>query len=250
MRTFLLFTLTLALVLCPTMAVQAQDAIRVRTERPDPWTFYITTGTEWLFSFPQLDVNGSDRGGVVRFAPFFNMQGMVHYDLGLNAGLFLGGSVRNHGFIFDEPGTPFRYKYRTYNVGVPAGIKLGRMHETLVFIGYEVELPVNYKEKRFANERKEDKFNVWLSDRTERLFHTAFIGFQGPRGSTLTFRYQLNNFHDRSFTETVDGVTTQPYAALNAHVVSVALGYGLFNGERTRIDHIPGNTIHDVKALR
>lgn len=242
--------LLLPCLLLLAIGMQAQEPVRLRTERPDPWTFYTTTGAEWLFSIPQLDVNGSDRGAVVRFAPFFNLQGMVHYDLGLHAGLFLGGSVRNHGFIYDAPNSPLSFKYRTYNVGLPVGIKLGRMHQTLVFLGYEVELPLNYKEKRFANERKEDKFNVWMSDRTERLFHTVFLGFQGPKGSTLTVRYQLNNFHDRDFVETVAGVATHPYAALNANIISLALGFGLFNGDRTFIDGPPRGTIREVHVKR
>ncbi len=42
-------------------------------------------------------------------------------------------------------------------LGLPLGIKLGRMHKVLLFAGYELELPFNYKEKRYANEKKEDK---------------------------------------------------------------------------------------------
>ena len=55
------------------------------------------------------------------------------------------------------------------------GLKFGEMHRAMVFLGYEFELPFNYKEKRYLNEVKEDKFNVWFSDRTEPFFHALFL---------------------------------------------------------------------------
>jgi hypothetical protein len=199
---------------------------------------YWSTSGEWIFSMPILDVNGSDQGSVVRFSPFFNAQGMLNYDLSEQFGLFTGLSIRNQGFIYDVPGDSLnrRYKYRTYNVGVPVGIKAGRMNGALFFAGYEFEMPFNYKEKFFENERKEDKFNVWFSDRNEQFYQSVFAGVQGPGSVTLTVRYYLTNFHNQDFTESreVNGVSTKvkPYDGLNCNLLTVSLGYALFDGRK------------------
>jgi hypothetical protein len=200
---------------------------------PGAFEAYFTTSSEMIFSVPQLDVNGSDRGAVVRFSPFLNMTGMLNYDLGGHFGLFAGLSFRNQGFIYQVPDTSVRYKFRTYNAGLPVGFKFGKMNNTLVYVGYELELPFNYKEKRFENERKEEKFNVWISDRTAPFFQSVFVGFQGPNGSTITARYYLTNFHNTDFVETINGVNSKPYAGLNAHIFAISFGYGLFDARAT-----------------
>ena len=80
---------------------------------PGPREAYFTRSGEWIFSMPLLDVNGSDRGAVVRFSPFWNAQGMLNYDLSPGFGTFIGLSVRNQGFIYQLPDTAVRYKFRT-----------------------------------------------------------------------------------------------------------------------------------------
>ncbi len=234
------------LVLLSAACASAQGRSSIETTVPKARTLYWSSGSEWLFSAPMLDVNGSDRGGVVRFAPFFNAQSMLNYDVSDHAGFFIGLSLRNLGFIYDAP-DGFRYKFRTYNGGIPIGFKLGRMHETLFFAGYEIELPFNYKEKRFLNERKDDKFNVWLSDRTEPFFQSVFIGVQGPGHSTLTLRYYLTNFHNTDFMEYQDNVVSRPYSGLNSNLVVVSLGVGLFDG--TQRTFRPNGIPKDVDAM-
>lgn len=203
---------------------------------------YWTSSGEWIFSTPILDVrsidaNGnetsSDQGAVIRFSPFFNAQGMLNYDLSSHFGLFTGLSIRNQGFIYKSPidSINVRYKYRTYNVGVPVGFKIGNMNRGLVFLGYEFEMPFNYKEKEFINDDK-DKFNVWFSDRTEQFFQSVFVGYQGPKSVTLTVRYYLTNFHNEEYTETVDGAAVKPYDGLKANILAVSLGYALFDGRK------------------
>jgi len=223
------------LLLLSLHAVAQEREYTVVSTLPDVGAVYWTNGGEWLLSAPVLDVAGSSAGGILRFAPFFNGQSTLNYDVSEHAGFFLGLSVRNLGFIYDAP-DGFRYKFRTYNLGLPLGFKLGRMHNTLVFAGFELELPFNYKEKRFANERKEDKFNVFFSDRTPSLYQSAFVGVQGPGKSTLTLRYYITNFHNTDYVQREDGVESRPYAGLNSNLVVVALGFGLFDGTRRTVE--------------
>jgi len=203
---------------------------------------YWTSSGEWIFSTPVLDVKGggpgsitqdvtsSDQGAIIRFSPVFNAQAMFNHDLSDHFGLFTGLSIRNQGFIYDVPNDSLnrRYKFRTYNVGIPVGIKVGTMNRGLVYFGYELELPFNYKEKLFENERK-DKFSVWFSQRNEQFFQSVFLGFQGPGRANLTVRYYLTNFHDQDFEQLVDGVRVKPYEGLKVNVLAVSLGYALFD---------------------
>lgn len=128
--------------------------------RSESRSTYFSGGSEIAFTSPLLDVNGSDQGAVVRFAPVLNVQQYVNRDLSERFGLFLGLSVGNVGFIYDAPNSDYRYKFRYYNLGLPVGIKLGTTNGGLFLVGYSFEWPFNYKEKEFLNEQKEDKFTV------------------------------------------------------------------------------------------
>ncbi|MBK9420109.1 MAG: hypothetical protein IPN44_03540 [Flavobacteriales bacterium] len=213
-------------------------ALRAQSEQPAaPSKVYFSGSGELIFSAPILDVNGSDKGSVVRFSPFFNVQSILNMDVSEHVGFFTGLGLRNQGFIYQVPDTNIRYKFRTYNIGIPVGMKIGTMNKELVYFGYELELPFNYKEKKFIDGDREDRFDVWFGDRTERLFHSVFLGFQGPYGSNLTIRYYLNNFHNTAFKETKDGVTTTPYAGMKENIIAVSLGFGLFDKDSGRHHH-------------
>lgn len=223
----------------------AQRNVTITTKVPPPGKVYASGGGEFIFSAPVLDVNGSDRGAVIRFAPVINVIGMSNYDFSEHFGMFMGFSVRNHGFIFDHANGD-RFKIRTYNVGIPVGVKLGSMNNSLLFVGYELELPFNYRERKFVDDRRVDRFSVWFSDRNSTFFHSVFIGTQGPKGTALTLRYYLNNFHNTGFVSRVDNVDTRPYEGWNVNVLSLAIGFGIFDGRYTHIQRTPAPT--DTKA--
>ena len=216
-------TLIPVLALLVTTGLRAQDAPATRS-------WYLTGGGEWIFSTAVLDVNGNDQGAIIRFSPVFNAQGVANYDFSSKAGMFMGLSVRNVGFIYDVPNDSLgrRYKYRTYNVGVPIGLKVGSMKNGLLFVGYEPELVLNYKEKRFENDDKEDKFDVWFGDRTDLFAQSVMAGFQFSNGACLKVKYYFTNFHNKDYQE---GDGTKPYDGLNANVLYVSLGFGLFKQE-------------------
>jgi len=188
---------------------------------------YITTGGEWIFSG-----GGTSDDGAIRFSPVFNFQVMWNKDLNEKMGFFTGGALRNIGFIYDDPDNPtVRFKFRTYNVGVPIGIKFGDMNGAFLYGGYEIEMPVNYKQKTFVNEKKEDKFNVWFSDRVPTFYHSLFAGFQFYRGLNLKFKYYLNDFHNRDFVARVNGVDVKPYENLASNVWYISLNFSLFKNK-------------------
>lgn len=228
------------LVLCFSAGAQPMFPKPVR---PAARTWYITNGTEWIFSFPVLDVRAYGQpndhsGGIVRFAPVFNPRGLVQYDFTDHIGLFTGLGFRNLGFIYAAPDDSTRYKFRTYTIGVPIGLKVGRMHRTLFFMGYDLEVPFNYKQKRFENDERVDRFNEWFSERTLPFYQSIMVGLQGPAGTTLTFKYYFTNFHNTEFVEEKNGITSKPYDGFNANIAYVSIGWGMFAG-RVRPSRLP-----------
>lgn len=213
----LLYTMCLCLTLVAYNSV-AQDK-----------STYVTTGSEWIFSF-----GGTNSDGPVRFSPVVNFQVMVNKDLNEKFGVFTGFALRNVGFIWDDPNNVnYRYKFRTYSIGLPVGIKIGNMNGAFVYGGYEIEMPINYKQKLFIDEKKVDKFNVWFSNRVPNFHHTVFAGFQFYRGMNLKFKYYLTNFHNRDFVanDLVNGGTFKPYENLDSNIFYISLNFSLFRNK-------------------
>nr|NQU92719.1 hypothetical protein [Bacteroidota bacterium] len=136
-------TSTLLLLVGLQLCVSAQDD-----------KFYTTTSGEMIFSFATIDNEGNGNGGVMRWSPFFNLQNMANYDFTNAAGVFTGINIRNIGFIYDVHNTNIRKKFRKYNVGIPVGHKHGNLKKLFIYGGYEIEFPINYKEKTFEGDRK------------------------------------------------------------------------------------------------
>jgi hypothetical protein len=219
----------IAFILVAGTTVFAQDGKKI----------YTTTSGELIFSFANITDNGSEEGSVLRFSPVVNIQNWVNIDKTENFGLFTGLSVRNVGFIYDVPNnSPVKYdypnetnvrkKFRTYNLGIPIGIKLGNLSDKFVFVGYELEIPLNYKEKTFINDDKEDKDNIWFSNRVNTFNHSLMAGVQLPYGATLKFKYYLTNFFNKDFeASNGQGGTIKPYENVDANVFYFSLSFGL-----------------------
>lgn len=191
---------------------------------------YTTTSGEFILSWANVKANGEEANSVTRFSPYFNLQNSLHIDKSDKLGFFTGLNIRNVGFIYDDPTeVNTRYKLRTYNLGVPFAIKFGDLAGSSFFAGYELELPINFKEKTFINEDKEDKSSDWFSKRTPSFYHSLFAGFQGPYGLQVKFKYYMTNFVDQGYAANDgNGNTIYPYENLDAKVFYVSLSYQLF----------------------
>ena len=200
---------------------------------------YFTSGTEFIFSFASIDNNDQEGNNIMRFSGFFHLQGMYNYDFGKAAGLFTGLAIRNVGFIEDFPETGIRKKYRTYNIGIPIGLKLGSMGGTHLYAGYEIEFPTNYKEKTFTNERKDDKFNVWFSSRVPAFYHTVLVGVQFKYGLNLKFKYYLTNFFNQSYSyfDSDTGTEVFEYADKDVRIFYISLSFNLFRDTHFSYTH-------------
>ena len=187
---------------------------------------YGSFGLEMIFSFATIDNQGYDQGNIMRWAPVINPQSMVNIDFGKYFGLFSGLAIRNVGFIYENPldSNNTKFKYRTYNLGIPVGFKIGKLDKMLFFGGYEIEFPFAYKEKHFVNEEKVYKEVIWFTDRVEPVQHSFLAGIQFPYGVTLKFKYYLTNFHNRDYI-TADG--EKPYD-FKSNIFYFSLAWNLF----------------------
>lgn len=192
---------------------------------------YTTSGGELILSFANIEQDGIKDNSIMRFAPVINLQTFMHADISKNIGFFSGLAFRNIGYIYSDYKTnteevlTYKKKFRSYNLGVPLGIKFGNMDGTFFYAGYEVELPFFYKEKTFDGGDKIDKITGFFSKR-ENLFQHGFLaGIQGPYGMNLKFKYYLSEFHNQNF---VDAAGIKPYAGLKSNIFYFSLSTFFF----------------------
>ncbi len=196
-------------------------------------TFNITTNGEFIFSFaPNVENNGVSGKNIIRWTPWFNLQsfGAIYFNKHIDG--LVGMSVKNIGFIddyADPSNSKIKKKYRTYNFGLPVGVKVNILNNLFVFGGYEIEFPFHYKEKTFENNNKMDnKITEWFSNRTACCFHTVFAGVQFPGGLSIKFKYYMNNFFNEDFSVIYDGGTYFPYRGKKANIMYVSFSFSLF----------------------
>lgn len=191
-----------------------------------PRTGYITAGGNGpLLSFANVTANGEHVRNIPRFTIFFNVGTNYNYDFSNNFGIFTGLNIKNIGLI-TKPNDSVKLKQRVYTMGVPLGLKFGNMRDGFFFfLGGEYDLALNYKEKYFFEGDKKSKFNEWFSDRTPLLMPSVFAGFRFNPGFGLKVQYYLNDFYNKDFTQTVNGVKEQPYKDLKAKMMFVTLSY-------------------------
>lgn len=199
---------------------------------------YFSTGGEMIFSFADIKDNGTHQSSTLRWAPFFNIQTMINSNMSDHFGIFSGLAIRNVGYIFDNYTTntqqgksandefTYKKKFRTYNIGIPVGFKVGNLNKMYLYGGYEVEFPFAYKEKTFdPGGGKINQFTDWFSNRVVKLQHGFLVGVQFPYGLNLKFKYYLSEFHNQNF---VASGGVKPYEGLNSHIFFFSLSAFLF----------------------
>ncbi len=216
--------------------MQAQDDQTLRDVADQPGdAFYFTSGMEYILSFANVKYKGKSDGSALRFAPVFNIQGFFNYDINTYSGLIAGVAVHNVGFIYDFPDSDIRRKFRTYNIGIPLGVKLGNMDRSFLYAGYEMEIPVHYKEKLFVEGDKQSKKTAWFSQRVNPVQSALFVGVQLPYATNIRFKFYLSEFFNRDFTELDDGVEIRPYEDLEARVFYISFSFNPFRVGNSKV---------------
>jgi len=181
-----------------------------------------------IFSTATMSRPGSNSLGTLRFSLFFNTGATFNYDVSKRFGVYTGLDVKNIGFI--EKINDVTVKHRTYNVGVPLGIKFGNLSsKNYFFLGAGADVPFNYKEKDFASRSDKHKFNEWFSNRVPAFMGYVFAGVSVSPGITLKIQYYLTNFMNPNYT-TIDpslGGSYKPYAGYDIHPLLLSLGFNM-----------------------
>jgi hypothetical protein len=190
---------------------------------------YVTYGAEMIFSWANIEDNGQSASSTLRWAPVINLQSMLNQDISSNFGLFTGFAVRNVGYIYDTYTDPndvvYKKKFRSYNLAVPFGVKIGDLDNLFFYGGYELELPFLYKEKTFDGGDKINKITGWFSNREEMFQHGFLVGVQFPYGLNVKFKYYLSEFHNQDY---VDSQGNKPYSGLKSNIMFISLSSYLF----------------------
>lgn len=207
---------------------------------------YVSGSGEMIFSFGKIISNGNEMSSELRWSPVFNGEGLMNHDFTQHMGIFYGLAYRNVGFIY-KPTADTLKKFRTYNLGIPVGIKLGDLEGTFLYGGYEFEMPFNYKEKTFVDEVKKDVFDVWFTDRVNWYTQSVFFGINFKGGTNLKFKYYIDPFFNRNFSQSIGGVATKPFEKLEVNVFYIALSWNVFKDVKTynknrfnkQTEHVP-----------
>ena len=198
---------------------------------------YFTSGLEMIFSWANINDNSKVESSSIRWAPVINIQSMWNTDLNPHFGLFSGLAIRNVGYIYPNYKMPIpagstntvvttvEKRFRSYNLGIPIGFKIGNLKKMFIYAGYEFELPILYKEKKYEGGDKTQKITGWFSSRQQSFYHSVMVGIQFPYGMNVKFKYYLTEFHNQNYTDS-DG--TKPYAGLKSNVFFVSLSSYLF----------------------
>lgn len=192
---------------------------------------YYSFGFEMPFSWATITDQGQDANSLMRFAPLFSFSSLTHKDLSEKFGLFGGLSVKNVGYIYENYREPvnnreLKKKFRTYNVGLPVGLKFGDLDNTFFYAGYEIEYAITYKEKTYDGGDKIDKISGWFSNRSNGFQHGFLAGVELAKGTNIKFRYYLSDFHNQDFT---DSSGNKPYNGLESNIFFVSVGFQVYS---------------------
>jgi hypothetical protein len=205
---------------------------------------YSSTSFEIIFSLANVDADTMSVKNIVRFAPVFNFQWVLNYDLSKNFGVFSGTNIRNLGLIREiENTSPVKkYKHRVYTLGVPIGLKLGNLENGMfLYGGYEIEWAWNYKQKEFENGDKIKKDIYWNPKQVNQWQQSVFVGVNFPYGMNIKFKYYLDNLLKQDYVSyDANGVTSMPYAGQNSQIFYFSLNFFMFEPISSYTNYVDG----------
>jgi hypothetical protein len=198
--------------------------------------FYVSSGMEGsIFSTAQVTrpegLGTATHLSTLRYSLFVNTGISLNWNLSQHFGVFTGLQLKNIGFI--EQLGDYTIKRRVYTIGAPIGFRVGNMeeHGGSIFLGGGLDLPFNYKEKKFIARNNKDKFNEWFSKRTPAAMPYVFVGYSFPNQLTLRLQYYPGNFLNPDYR---DSRQLQPNAGYEVHLVNLGVGYNIRYGKYTR----------------
>lgn len=189
---------------------------------------YSVMGSDAIFSACLID-DTLQSEVIPRYSSWVHFSQTWHFDVSKNIGFFAGYGVTNNGFIVRyNDSLQTKNKHRTYQLGVPAGLKFGNFDEVkpfYFFAGASIDWAFHYKEKLFYDDDKIAKFSEWFSHRVNPLQPSIFIGIALPNRYAIKIQYYFMDYMNSAFTENVGGVSIRPYGHF-FHTNLIQVTYG------------------------
>jgi hypothetical protein len=131
----------------------------------------------------------------LRFSLFLNIGFTFNYNFSRHFGMFTGIDLKNIGYI-EETGNDQMIKRRSYNAGIPLGLRIGNMgkNNMAFFLGGGIDYTINYKEKRYLSRNEKVVYTEWFSSRTPTYMPYVFAGISTGKGLSLKAQYYPNDF--------------------------------------------------------
>lgn len=200
-------------------------------------TYWSSSG-EIILSFSNAAYHNQPNAGdylqisdAPRFTIWFHSSSYLNVDLNEHFGFYSGVSLRNIGFITMEKSSNdaisenVKWKRRSYSLGIPLALKLGKMDDGFYFFaGGQYEWLFHYKEKEFLSSGKR-KYSEWFSSRVNTFLPSIFAGIAFPRGVSLKFTYTMDDFmnKDYSYSEAGTGAIVKPYENMDSQIFYISL---------------------------
>jgi len=204
------------------------DTMQLKVPVMPTHKFYIASAADMsIFSTAFIKsndgVNTAKYMGTLRFTYFFNFGFTFNYDFSKHVGVYAGIDIKNVGYIDHFDGVTV--KRRTYNLGVPIGIKLGNVKDkNYFFAGGGLDVPINFKEKAFTSRgHKLEKYNEWFSDATPTVMPYVFIGYSMTPGITYKLQYYPNNFLNEDYVKNSE----RPFAGTTVNLLLFSIGVNI-----------------------
>jgi hypothetical protein len=223
----------MAIVMLVTAAICHPNMVSARRTPPPhdedpiiiPRKFYSANALDGIiFSTALMERPGSSTQLTTLRFSMLNFGINLHYDFSPGFGIFSGVGIKNIGFIeqFDTP--DYTRKHRVYSLGVPLGIKIGKLKErTFLFLGGGVDLPVHYKVKWFADRNDKEKFSEWFSTATPRVMPYVFAGYSFDPGLTVKLQYYPTNFLNEDYSDLI-GSPGRTFNGYKVNLILLSLG--------------------------
>ncbi len=193
-----------------------------------PRTFYLSSGADAsIFSTSTLSRPGrtSNRLTTPRYTSVLHIGAQLNYDISAYLGLYTGLGIKNIGFIEKYFGGDSTVIRRVYTLGVPLGIKLGKVNQgKYFFLGGGLDMPFHYKEKGFVKRGDKDKTREWFSQRTPTFMPNIFVGYRHKTGLKAKLQYYPGNFMDPNYTRMEFGSQVRPYRGYDVQLIMLSLG--------------------------
>lgn len=180
-----------------------------------------------------VDNGISSEISTLRYTYYWNMGFDFNYKVAKNLTLYSGLALKNLGYI--QKNDSATSKVRTYNIGVPLGLKIGNLKGSHLMIGGGVDFPINLKEKYWVNGRSNKvKGNEWFSDLVNPVQPFATIGYRFKVPLKAKFHYYPTNFWNSDYNNNL---------TVNLMVLTLGFDINRNKGSKVRELRTPKNPI-------